>query len=222
FCQDSLDVDGCCRACLATIRPFPRDRCAQCATPLSQALAPGPCGSCLTQPPAPLETHVMYRYQGAVRDAILAWKLQGEDAGVRWLVESAIPYLNTLLTKHDILIPIPMPLSRMRQHGQHHSADLCRLMARKLACHWDWHILRRQGEQTRQSALPAKQRRKNLRKAFVLNQDYWAKQHGRQGRLWLVDDIITTGSTMHFAAKALRATGVPVYVLSLSKTIQGD
>jgi len=37
-----------------------------------------------------------------------------------------------------------------------------------------------------------------------------------------VDDIITTGSTMHFAAKALRATGLPVYVLSLSKTIQGD
>jgi len=222
FCQQPLEEDGCCHRCLPSIRPFPHDTCIQCAAPLSHALAPGPCGQCLSHPPIQLETHVMYRYQGAVRDAILAWKLQGEDAAMRWLVESATPYLKNILHTHDTLIPIPMPLSRMRQHGQHHSADLCQLMARKVACHWDWHILRRQGEQIRQSALPAKQRRKNLRKAFVLNQDYWAKQHNRQGKLWLVDDIITTGSTMHFAAKALRATGLPVYVLSLSKTIQGD
>jgi len=222
FCQKPLEVDGCCHTCLASIRPFPHNICAQCAAPLSQALAPGPCGKCLHHPPAQLETHAIYRYQGAVRDAILAWKLQGDDVGVRWLVKSASAYLSDLLHKDDTLIPIPMPLSRMRQHGQHHTADLCHLMAKKVACHWDWHILRRQGEQVRQSALTAKQRRKNLRKAFVLNQDYWSKQADRRGKLWLVDDIITTGSTVHFAAKALRATGLPVYVLSLSKTIQGD
>lgn len=222
FCQKPLEVDGCCAICLASIRPFPHDICRQCAAPLSQILAPGPCGQCLNHAPAQLETYALYRYQGAVRDAILAWKLQGDDAGVSWLIESATPYLRRLLHEQDTLIPIPMPLSRMRQHGQHHTANLCHWMAEKVACHWDWHILRRQGEQVRQSALSAQQRRKNLRKAFVLNQDYWAKQHHTQGKLWLVDDIITTGSTVNFAAKALRATGVPVYVLSLSKTIQGD
>lgn len=218
FCQQALEVDGCCATCLASIRPFSHDLCVQCASPLSPALAPGPCGQCLNHPPAQLETHAIYRYQGAVRDAILAWKLQGEDVGVRWLVESATPYLSGLLHEEDTLIPIPMPLSRMREHGQHHTANLCRMLAKKVACHWDWRIFRRQGEQVRQSALPAKERRKNLRKAFVLNQDYWAKQHIK-GKLWLVDDIITTGSTVHFAAKALRATGLPVYVLSLSKTM---
>jgi len=138
---------------------------------------------------------------------------------MRWLLATAMPRLKTLLQADDTLIPIPMPLSRMRKHGRHHAADLCRMMANKVACHWDWHILRRQGEQVRQSTLSAKQRRTNLRKAFVLNQDYWAKQKHGKGKLWLVDDIITTGSTVHFAAKALRATGCPVHVLSLSRTL---
>jgi len=219
FCQSTLEVDGCCRTCLATIHPFTPHTCHPCGSPLSRVLAPGPCGRCLKQAPAQVETIALYRYHGAVRDAILAWKLQGQDAGMRWLIDAATPHLHDILDPHDTLIPIPMPLSRMRQHGQHHAANMCRLMANKVACHWDWHILRRRGEQVRQSALSAKQRRKNLRKAFVLNQDYWANQQNKQGKLWLVDDIITTGSTVHFAAKALRATGKDVHVLSLSRTI---
>jgi len=219
FCQASLAVEGCCRACLPSIHPFSLDTCHQCGSPLSPALTPGPCARCLQHSPAQIETIALYRYHGAVRDAILAWKLQGHDAGVHWLLNTANSRLHDIIQPDDTLIPIPMPLSRMRQHGQHHTANMCRFIANQVGCRWDWQILRRQGEQARQSALSAQQRRKNLRKAFVLNQDYWAVHRCEQGKLWLVDDIITTGSTVHFAAKALRATGKAVHVLALSRTI---
>jgi len=42
-----------------------------------------------------------------------------------------MPELRTLIGAHDLLLPIPMPLSRMREHGQHHAANLCRWIARE-------------------------------------------------------------------------------------------
>ncbi len=64
-----------------------------------------------------------------MRDAILAWKLQGQDAGVRWLLTSAATTIQEVVQEHDILLPIPMPLARMRKNGRHHASDLCGWMA---------------------------------------------------------------------------------------------
>ncbi|ATX78467.1 hypothetical protein Ga0123461_0014 [Mariprofundus aestuarium] len=87
-------------------------------------MVPGPCGICLNRPPAQTETRSIYAYRGPVRDAILNWKLQGMDGGVRWLLESAMPHASELIGKDDLLIPVPMPLARMRKSGRHHAADL--------------------------------------------------------------------------------------------------
>ncbi len=216
FCHEALSEDGCCAACLDGIRLYPKAHCHTCGASLPESLAPGPCGHCLQQAPPQQSTQSLFVYQGAVRDAILAWKLQGDDAAMRVLLHSAQGMLKSLIHTGDVLIPIPMPLSRMRQRGRHHGADLCRMMAGLLDVDWDWTLLRRQGEQVRQSALTAKQRRKNLRKAFVLRPDYASTRV--DGTLWLVDDIITTGSTVYYAAHTLRATGRPIRVLSLART----
>ena len=183
-------------------------------------LAPGPCGRCLTDAPAQCETSSLYVYRGAVREAILGWKLNGDDAALGWLIQAASDRLQDKIEKDDLLLPVPMPLSRMRRQGRHHAAELCRLMAAQVGCAWDWRVLRRVGQQARQSSLSAKERRRNLRWAFSLNMAQWTGLEKRLGNIWLIDDIITTGSTVHFAAKALRKTGLDVHVLSLARTIK--
>ncbi|MDQ6968072.1 MAG: ComF family protein, partial [Mariprofundaceae bacterium] len=85
-----------------------------------------------------------------------------------------------------------------------------------------WKILRRIGSQQRQSALSGAQRRKNLRKAFAVDTDYWHRRDRVSGRIWVIDDIITTGMTVHFASKALSAISNEIHVLSLTRTVKGD
>jgi len=191
-----------------------------CGVILPKELVPGPCGKCLQDRPTQIATHSLYVYRDAVRDAVLAWKLQGQDAAVLWLLEVAKERLKQLISPNDLLLPVPMPLSRMRKQGQHHAADLCKHIANQAGCQWDWKVLRRIGEQQRQSALSGAQRHKNLRKAFAVDTDYWHQRDSVTGRIWVIDDIITTGMTVYFASKVLRNISNEIHVLSLTRTVK--
>ena len=111
-----------------------------------------------------------------------------------------------------------MPLARMRKSSRHHAADLCRWLADGVGCSWDWQLLRRLGEQPRQSTLSGLARRKNLRRDFALCDDYRELMPDKK-TVWIVDDILTTGSTLNFAAKASRPLKAEVKVLSLARTL---
>ena len=223
FCKEPV-AEGvcCCGDCLQDMRVYAHSCCERCGTELPESLAPGPCGRCLKHPPPQSQTHSLYCYHGPVRDAILEWKLQGHDAAAAWLVQLAMPRLRELIDEDALLLPVPMPLSRMRKHGQHHAANMCRWLADDLGCSWDWQILRRMGEQPRQSALSGSARRKNLRKAFTLAADYEQRCQiisPAPSAVWVVDDLLTTGSTLYFAAKTCLDLGMEVNVLSLARTL---
>jgi len=81
---------------------------------------------------------------------------------------------------------------------------------------WSWRILRRRGEQSRQSSLSGTARWRNLRKAFAVDMEEWGKLPTPE-RIWIVDDIHTTGATLHFASRTLKSLKRPVYALSLAR-----
>jgi len=217
FCgQSTVGQQSVCTACARAVRVRPPHVCHRCGRVLPRDLAPGPCGRCLARAPAQAETHSLYVYDGPVRQAILAWKLSGDDAGLRWLLAAAESQLRSLLSPEDLLLPVPMPLSRMRKSGQHHAAELCKQLAHVADCQWDRRMLRRIGEQPRQSALSGQARRRNLARAFAVDAAY-AESRELPGRLWLVDDILTTGTTARYAARALGVLDRPVHVLTLAR-----
>jgi len=222
FCQVSLPEEGgCCAQCHAQIRPWPQEHCVCCGVPLPSTMAPGPCGRCLQRALPMQRSESLFVYEGPVRQAILQWKLQGREDAVRWLLAVAKPCIQSIIAPGDMLLPIPMPLGRMRRHGQHHAANLARWLAVISGAAWDWRLLRRCGEQPRQSALSGVERRRNLRKAFTVDVDYWTSVHAQVTRLWLVDDIQTTGSTLYHAARALRGCQRPLCTMTLARTLHG-
>lgn len=217
FCGERLSAGShCCGGCMASIIVMDRHSCERCGVSMPEDMAPGPCGRCLRKAPAQASTRHLYYYTGAVREAILAWKLQNDDAALRWLVSTAGPVLRDIFSPHDLLLPVPMPLARMRKSGIHHAAELCKLIAGQCECRWEWRMLRRIGEQPRQSTLSGRERRRNLCKAFRFDGDYQASI-GAAGRLWVVDDIFTTGSTLHYAARAAGKSGLPVHAFALAR-----
>jgi len=188
------------------------------------SLAPGPCGQCLQRPPPQQQTHSLFIYHGTVRQALLAWKLQGQAAGLLWLLKTAQPNLKAIFSAHDLLLPVPMPLQRMRRSGLHHSADLCKHIASLTGARVDWEILRRKGHNLRQSSLKGKARQNNLRKAFILSNDYQErlKQHHTKGKIWVIDDILTTGATLRHACQTMRHTHSPVFAFSMARTLKDE
>jgi len=211
----------CCASCLNNIKIMPQSVCEYCGITLPLSLAPGPCGSCLQQTPPQQHTSSLYVYEGAVREALLAWKLQGDSSGLRWLLQTSSLNLQQIFSANDLLIPVPMPIQRMRQSGLHHSADLCAMIANIVGCKTDWQILRRTGNHTRQSSLKGKARVNNLRKAFTLADDYTERlqQNNVLGKVWVVDDILTTGATLRHACKIMKGSKQSVFAFSLARVI---
>jgi len=183
---------------------------------MPEDIAPGPCGQCLKKPPPQDHMLSLYTYAGPVRTAILAWKLQSDDAGLQWLIRTAEAKLTTVFSPEDMLLPVPMPISRMRKAGRHHAADLCKMICRVTGSRMNYQILRRFGTQQRQSSLSRTARWNNVRKAFRVTDD--SLVHPDTGsRLWVVDDIRTTGATLHYACRALKSLSRPVHAFSLAR-----
>lgn len=102
------------------------------------------------------------------------------------------------------LLPVPLHRGRLRERGYDQALELARPLARASDLTLLDGVLRRRRSTAPQSTLDAKQRRRNLKDAFVVRPGVDLPAH-----IALVDDVMTTGATLHAAATALRRAGVP-------------
>ncbi|QWF19930.1 ComF family protein [Lysobacter capsici] len=101
-----------------------------------------------------------------------------------------------------VLVPIPLHRSRLRERGYDQALELARPLARQLGLPLQAQALTRVRDTSAQSQLDASQRRRNLRDAFAWNGDVAMPAH-----IVLIDDVMTTGATLHSAARVLRRAG---------------
>lgn len=99
------------------------------------------------------------------------------------------------------VVPVPLHPARLRQRGFNQAAQLARFAARELALPLDQRALYRPHATREQTALGSVERAANVRHAFA------AIRPLQGARVALVDDVVTTGSTVRAAAAALRAAG---------------
>ncbi|MBA1146746.1 ComF family protein [Ectothiorhodospiraceae bacterium WFHF3C12] len=190
---------GCCSACRADL-PWAVPGCRRCALPL-----PGGdvCGECLADPPAFTATTVAFRYAWPVDTLVKRLKYEGR------LADGAL--LGSLLAERLIaegvpapewIVPVPLHPARLRQRGFNQAREVARALRRELGPDIAPGMLRRIRRTDSQAGLSAPGRRRNLRGAFQCN----AKDTPRY--VALVDDVVTTASTIRAAAACLRRAGV--------------
>lgn len=187
-----------CPACAATL-PWHHNACRQCALPLP---GPGLCGSCLTRPPPLQATQAAFLY-GAPLDRLLPrFKFHQDLAAGRLLSQLMAESFASLPPPHA-LVPVPLHRARLRRRGYDQALELARPLARALGLPLRVDLLRRVRDTAAQSELDAAMRRRNLRDAFAVSAGATLPMH-----VVLVDDVMTTGATLHAAALALRRAGV--------------
>jgi ComF family protein len=187
-----------CNACHAEL-PWQGSACLRCALPLPQ---PGTCGHCLQSPPPLGETHAVFDYAFPLDRLLPRLKFHRDFAAGRVLGRCMVDRL-AHLPRPDALIPIPLHRARLRTRGYDQALELARPLARALQVPLLGHALQRSRTTTAQSRLDAEARQRNLRGAFVVASAASIPRH-----VVLVDDVMTTGATLHVAARELHKAGV--------------
>jgi ComF family protein len=128
----------------------------------------------------------------------------GELMAAYWM-EHAMPI--------DVVVPVPLHASRLRERGYNQAALLAREMARRAGLVVDEQALVRQRATAPQVKLDVDQRRENVRAAFRCSSNGLAGK-----RVLLIDDVCTTGATLEACAIALVEGGARgVQALTLAR-----
>lgn len=198
-----------CAGCREDYFPVGRRRCAVCAIPLHGADAA--CGRCLASPPGFHRTTALADYAPPVDGMVTALKF-----GAR--LDLAAVFGELLAERVDdaadaVVIPVPLAFERMSERGFNQSLQIarafCRASGRRLATH----LVRRVRHTPPQQALALDERRRNIRGAFE------AMSRADDASVMVVDDVMTSGSTIDELARVLRAAGaVRVHALVVART----
>jgi ComF family protein len=114
----------------------------------------------------------------------------------------------------DVILPVPLYKKRLKHRGFNQSTELARPAANTFNISLDRHSIKRVRDTQSQTGLDKKQRRKNIRAAFEIVEPLSA-QH-----VAVVDDVVTTTSTVNELARILKRAGVErVDVWSIARAL---
>ncbi|MFH7320640.1 double zinc ribbon domain-containing protein [Desulfurivibrio sp. D14AmB] len=205
-----------CADCLGQIYLLASPLCSRCGLPLPGGSGPDHhCGACLRKPPRFQRARAAVFYDPPMARAIQAWKYGGELAGMATFATLAhhAPAVAQLAAS-DYILPVPLHRRRLRQRGFNQALLLARAIFPRDQSKIRADLLLRQRWTEPQTGMDGSQRRLNLRGAFTLRQPVKVKNR----RILLVDDVLTTGSTVNECAKVLTAAGAAaIEVLTLAR-----
>jgi len=208
-----------CQACLAEL-PYNQAACPNCAETLfwdeyaKQAL---PCQHCQQQPPLCAKTHAPFRYDAAIRYLIIELKFNKRLVYAHLLgtlLANDIQQYYSPSSLPDFLLPIPLHSQRLRQRGFNQAMEICRVLSKRLHIPILSKHIRKAHSTIPQAELSAQQRQNNLTHSFQL------KHSLPNACIAIVDDVITTGATIHEVAQLLQNSGLkqPIYAWACAKT----
>lgn len=210
----SSDDNYLCATCEEEIDIIGRQQCHRCAMPSESYY----CNNCRDREFAFDSACSACVYEGVISKAIqhLKFDLQiGMAEPLAKLMARCYPY-SRFSGKVDMAIPIPIHRSRMVERGFNQSAELSRLMCKRISLPVELRVLHKIKNTRHQVDLLQDDRIFNLEGAFAVRN---AELISGKSVL-LVDDVFTTGSTLNEAAKALKAAGAEaVHVYTLARSI---
>jgi ComF family protein len=218
FCRTPLGIGetGACPPCLADL-PRNDPACRFCGASLPADPGAVPCAACQADP-LPLAAAIApLRYAFPVDVAIHALKYRRRLEFVPPLAEILLAARDHLPPELDRIVPVPLHWLRQGRRGFNQALELARPLARELGLPLAAPVVRSRRTHA-QAGLAAARRRRNLMGAFDVREPLDGC------RILLVDDVMTTGTTLVELARCLRRAGasqVSALVVARAAVAQG-
>ncbi len=218
-CEEALrgaSPDYLCPACWRGIEVIGDDKCPRCAMRMGPHAEPGSCLYCRGRTLYFKGAAAFGLYQTGLRALIQRYKYHGCSFLARPLADLLAsqlerePFVNEL----ELIVPAPLHWRRLLMRGYNQSALLAHALSRRLLVPAALRVLKRTRLTPPQAMLGASQRKRNLAGAFAARRPAAVK-----GKVvLLVDDVMTTCSTMAECAKTLLAAGAKtVYAATVAR-----
>ncbi len=202
-----------CEACISVFAQ-PVARCTTCALPVASGVRQ--CGACILHVP-PLDACLAalpYAYPWS--DLVADFKFHqhpGWATSFASLLRAA-PWVEPALEAADLLLPMPLSAQRLRERGYNQSHVLARALEPSKVAH---DVLLRIKDTPPQRTLPRDERLRMVQNVFAV--DPLKTSHIASKRLVLLDDVMTSGASLHAAARVLRGAGAAhITALVLTRT----
>lgn len=195
-----------CDACEAKIARIVPPFCETCSEPFDGSINTAfTCANCAHRAIHFDAAVAAYRGRGIVRDVIHQFKYNRQihlrHVIARWLC-AALDDERLRNIQFDLIVPVPLHAARQRERGFNQASVLAELLSAQTSIPCK-PLLKRMRYTTTQTALDRSERMKNLHNAFRLRKN--ADVRGL--RVLLIDDVLTTGSTLSECARILKRAG---------------
>lgn len=135
------------------------------------------------------------------------------------LVFSFIENYSLDIRRFDLVIPIPLHPTRLRERGYNQSQLLAQRLSGRFDLRQDEKVLKRILHTRNQALLGKKERWTNIRGAFRINDQFQVSKKS----ILIVDDLLTTGATISAAAEVLKEAGAKeVCALTLAVALYNE
>lgn len=116
-----------------------------------------------------------------------------------------------LIRKNDILLPVSTTFQRRMERGFSPTENFAFQLAEHTGSQVSTNILTRKKDETHQA-------NKNREKRLASKQNFFLQNVPKKNTVWIIDDVITTGSTVGDCARALGEQGLSCKVLTFATT----
>ena len=175
--------------------------CVQCG--LTHELDSKICVHCLSKPRIWQHMVAPLSYQTPVSQLIHQLKYNQNLGVLKALIELVENEFHLKDVGADLLIPVPLHTNRYIERGFNQSLEIAKRLSRISDIAVNDDMIERIVDTTRQSELKLKQREKNIKNAFLVDDKIVNYQH-----VIIVDDVVTSGSTVYEIAKECLRKGV--------------
>ena len=208
-----------CAGCLKKIDFLTSPLCYVCGTPfVTEGGKDHVCGACLLHPPVHRSRSATL-FTGPVQELIHGLKYGYRVHLCQPLGLLAATGLGSFRADAapDLIVPVPLHSKRLRQRGFNQSQLLGKVLEKKWGIRQEIGNLRRVRWTEPQTGLHADDRATNVAGAFAVGNP--RRLEGK--RVLLVDDVLTTGSTLRACAQALHEIGAAaIFAVTVSRGVQ--
>ena len=209
-CTDCLNrlsfapTDGCCR------------RCGRAAEKLDGEFL---CDDCRVHRPSFDRAASALLFDGEARELVNAFKFRNR----LWLRDDFADWMEAVLRVRfkvgeiDVVLPMPSTVWHRFDRGYNQCAILAKALAQRIGKPYCGSVLRRKGSPRRQGGLSEEERRTNVIGTFGVRRPGVI----RGKTVLVVDDIMTTGSTLSECAAELTGAGaVRIWCVTLARSLR--